>query len=82
MPIYEYRCMDCGKASEVLLRNPDSESIKCPACGSGNLERLLSASYNIRMKGFTPGRTAVVEWSVVKRLLAPQMVSVGGIAKK
>lgn len=57
MPIYEYRCMDCDKTSEIFLRNLDSESIKCPACGSGNLERLLSASYNIRMNGFTPGRT-------------------------
>lgn len=57
MPIYEYRCSDCGKISEIFLRNPGSESIKCPVCGSKNLERLLSASYNIRMSTSTPGKT-------------------------
>lgn len=57
MPIYEYRCLECGKISEILLRNPDSGSIKCPVCGSENLEKLLSASYTIRMSGPTLGRT-------------------------
>ncbi len=57
MPIYEYRCLDCGKISEVFLRSRDSESTKCPNCGSRNLERLLSASYTIRMSGSTPGKT-------------------------
>jgi len=49
MPIYEYRCLDCGKISEIFLRSPRSESIECPICGSKNLERLLSASYAIKM---------------------------------
>jgi len=49
MPIYEYRCLDCGKISEIFLRSPHSGSIECPICGSKNLERLLSASYAIKM---------------------------------
>ena len=57
MPIYEYRCLECGKISEVFLRSPDNQSIECPICGSKNLERLLSASYSIRMDTSMPGRT-------------------------
>ncbi len=57
MPIYEYRCLECGKISEILLRNLGSENVKCPVCGSENLEKLLSASYTIRISSPTPGRT-------------------------
>lgn len=57
MPIYEYRCLNCGRISEIFLRNLDNENIKCPICGSENLEKLLSASYAIRMNDSMPGRT-------------------------
>ncbi|WP_447974098.1 FmdB family zinc ribbon protein [Nitrospira sp. Kam-Ns4a] len=43
MPIYEYRCRDCGKRSALLilsLSNPGTPS--CKHCQSPNLERLLS----------------------------------------
>ncbi len=56
MPIYEYRCLECGRTSEILLRN-SNESIECAFCGSKNLEKLLSASYSIRMSASMPGRT-------------------------
>lgn len=57
MPIYEYKCLDCGEVSEIFLRSPDCESVRCPNCGSKNLERLLSASYAIRMSSSVLGRT-------------------------
>ena len=57
MPIYEYKCLDCGEVSEIFLRSPNSEIAKCPICSSKNLERLLSASYGIRMGASVPGRT-------------------------
>lgn len=57
MPIYEYRCLNCGRISEILLRNLDNENIECPICGSENLEKLLSASYAIRMNDSMAGRT-------------------------
>ena len=44
MPIYEYKCDECGEMQEVLhtsMRNVDS--VKCPDCGSGHLTRLISA---------------------------------------
>lgn len=57
MPIYEYRCLNCGRISEILLRNLDNENIECPICGSENLEKLLSASYAIRMNDSMPAGT-------------------------
>ena len=41
MPIYEYRCEDCEKPFEKLVR-AFREEVSCPACGSGEVERLLS----------------------------------------
>jgi putative FmdB family regulatory protein len=57
MPIYDYRCRECGKVSEIFLRSLHSEAIRCPACGSENLERLISSSYMIRMEASAPGTT-------------------------
>jgi putative FmdB family regulatory protein len=43
MPIYEYRCEDCGRVFEKLRRFSDSDSdLKCPACDSEEVERQLS----------------------------------------
>jgi putative FmdB family regulatory protein len=43
MPIYEYRCRDCGRKSAILtlsVRSPLQP--KCRKCGSHNLEKLVS----------------------------------------
>ena len=43
MPIYEYRCADCGKRSTILvlsLSNPTSPA--CKFCQSVRLERIMS----------------------------------------
>jgi putative FmdB family regulatory protein len=43
MPIYEYRCQDCGKRSSyILLSRSDQGSVVCRQCHSSNLERLMS----------------------------------------
>lgn len=43
MPLYEYRCPRCQERFEVLQRVGDSaESVRCPECGAGSVERLLS----------------------------------------
>ena len=41
MPIYEYRCMKCDGEFEELVMASD-EVIVCPACGGGEVRRLLS----------------------------------------
>lgn len=43
MPIYEYRCRDCGKKSTfVTLSVKSALEPKCKKCGSSNLEKLIS----------------------------------------
>lgn len=41
MPIYEYRCEDCGNEFEKLLLRT-SDIPECPSCGQSHLEQLLS----------------------------------------
>ncbi|MGE4356966.1 MAG: zinc ribbon domain-containing protein [Candidatus Omnitrophota bacterium] len=46
MPIYEYRCKDCGKVSEFLVGVGQSNSdIKCSFCKGKNLEKVISKSF-------------------------------------
>ena len=57
MPIYDYRCSQCGRVSEIFIRSPDNEAIRCPNCGSDNLKKLVSASYLVRTETRAPGTT-------------------------
>ncbi|MFZ4080313.1 MAG: FmdB family zinc ribbon protein [Pirellula sp.] len=41
MPLYEYRCKECDRESELLVRSLDSKP-ECPECGSARMEKLLS----------------------------------------
>jgi putative FmdB family regulatory protein len=45
MPMYDYRCKNCGEVFEELVfsSNTSDEEIKCPKCGQNKSERLLSA---------------------------------------
>lgn len=40
MPIYEYRCDECGASFEVLQKMSDDPLEKCDACG-GTLRKVL-----------------------------------------
>ena len=43
MPIYEYRCEDCGSKFEKLVRrSQDVEELQCPSCGKSRLKQELS----------------------------------------
>lgn len=42
MPIYEYRCEECGKRSSTLLGSYSSPDPPCPHCGKHALKRLVS----------------------------------------
>ena len=42
MPIYEYRCENCGKRSSSLLGSYSSPDPVCPHCGKPVLKRLVS----------------------------------------
>ena len=40
MPIYDYRCEDCGTDFELLVRS--DTTLECPRCHGARLERRLS----------------------------------------
>lgn len=46
MPMYEFRCADCGNRFEELVFSSNylPEEIICPACNSVNSEKLISAA--------------------------------------
>jgi putative FmdB family regulatory protein len=49
MPIYEYRCDDCGRISEFLLVKVDETFIpQCKRCKSKKMSRVLSRVRVIR----------------------------------
>jgi putative FmdB family regulatory protein len=44
MPVYEYRCQECGEKFEQLRRMSDADTnLICPRCASAKVTRLLSA---------------------------------------
>lgn len=58
MPIYDFKCRDCGLVTEVFLRSADGQVAHCPDCGSDNMEKLITASYMIRTEdSHSPGLT-------------------------
>ena len=49
MPIYEYRCQDCGRVSSFIvlsLRNPFHP--ECPRCQSRKMTKLISRVARVR----------------------------------
>jgi putative FmdB family regulatory protein len=44
MPIYEFRCTECGHVfEELVMRSSDQEDLACPRCQARKVERELSA---------------------------------------
>ncbi|MDA8018912.1 MAG: zinc ribbon domain-containing protein [Thermoanaerobaculia bacterium] len=43
MPLYEYRCQECGELFEILQTvDADARGVRCPACGTQRAKRQLS----------------------------------------
>lgn len=52
MPLYEYRCNECGHHFEVLVRVEQSAEPFCPECGHDRVARQLSV---FKASTATPG---------------------------
>ena len=50
VPIYEYRCNSCGAEKEHLQKMSDDPIALCPACGSDDYIKLISAA-GFQLKG-------------------------------
>ena len=50
MPIYEYKCSDCGHVLDALQGVNDAPLEECPKCSEKSLKKLISAP-NFRLSG-------------------------------
>jgi putative FmdB family regulatory protein len=50
MPIYAYRCEECGHADEVLQKISDPQLTDCPMCGKSSFKKQLTAA-GFQLKG-------------------------------
>jgi len=54
MPIFEFRCLECGNIFEKLFVNSnDKVDLECPECQSCTLERVVSKTSHLM--GVGPG---------------------------
>ena len=50
MPIYEYKCEDCGHRMEAMQKMSEDALRDCPECNAPKLKKLISA-VAFRLKG-------------------------------
>lgn len=50
MPIYAYRCEECGFAKDVLQKMSDPVLTDCPTCGKATFKKQLTAA-GFQLKG-------------------------------
>jgi|TARA_B100000768_G_scaffold166567_1_gene170028 putative FmdB family regulatory protein len=50
MPIYDYKCSDCGHQIEVIQKFSDEPKTLCVECGKETLKKMVSAP-SFRLKG-------------------------------
>lgn len=50
MPIYAYRCQECGFAKDVLQKMSDAPLTECPSCGKSGFKKQLTAA-GFQLKG-------------------------------
>jgi len=50
MPIYAYRCEDCGHELDALQKISDAPLTECPECGAAALKKQITAAA-FRLKG-------------------------------
>lgn len=52
MPIYEFRCLECGNVYEKLFKQLDEKlELKCPQCKSESFERVISKTNYVMGSG-------------------------------
>jgi len=48
MPIYEYKCMNCGRVTEVFFRSLQQDiEVRCSNCRSKNIKKIFSAPSSV-----------------------------------
>ena len=50
MPIYDYKCSNCGHQFELIQKFSDQPAEICPQCSEKSIQKLVSAP-SFRLKG-------------------------------
>ena len=67
MPLYEYKCNNCGHLFEDYQKTLHEPEPKCINCG-GKVQKLISAPAVIDIEGSFPTASKAKAWSAQKRL--------------
>lgn len=52
MPIFEFRCTECGNVFEMIFLNTEENAdLKCPECHAETLERVVSRTSHVIARG-------------------------------
>lgn len=51
MPIYEYKCSNCGNSFEILQSIKDKPLKRCLKCGKDSLQKIISNVAGLIFKG-------------------------------
>lgn len=45
MPMYDYKCLDCGKESLIAmtLKEHEAKNARCPHCGGVRMEQVITS---------------------------------------
>ena len=58
MPIYAYRCEDCGFTKDILQRLSDQPLTACPSCGKDTFKKQITAAAAVQNKDGSPAPTS------------------------
>ena len=50
MPIYRYRCADCGAQEEHLQKVSDPPLERCATCGGALAKQMTAASFHLKIR--------------------------------
>ena len=57
MPLFDYKCQQCGHISEFFIHNGADTNLKCQSCGSKKLDKMLSVPGIIKNQNREGGST-------------------------
>jgi len=58
VPIYEYRCKECGNIEEFFVFGGENVTIRCGKCGSQDMEKIMSPAASVLISSSrSPGKT-------------------------